>query len=105
MTEKAKKKRVTVISLAAAVALVLMKLPVGLATGYLTLLSEVLHSSLDALVTIITFFTIRFAERQADTDHPHGHGKAGNLAALRDSQGRTLIHHFPPSGALKSGSE
>jgi cation diffusion facilitator family transporter len=85
MMEKAEKRRVTVISLVTALALILLKLSVGIATGYLTLISEALHSSLDALVTIITFFAIRFAERPADTDHPYGHGKAENLAAFTES--------------------
>ena len=85
MTEKAEKRRVTLISLAIAVLLILLKLFVGLSTGYLTLISEALHSSLDALVTIITFFSIRYAEKPADTDHPYGHGKAENLAAFTES--------------------
>jgi cation diffusion facilitator family transporter len=85
MTEQAEKRRVTVVSLGAAVVLVFLKLTVGLATGYLTLLSEALHSALDALITLVTFFAIRFAERPADADHPYGHGKAENLAAFTES--------------------
>ena len=85
MTEKAEKRRVTLISLAIAVLLILLKLFAGLSTGYLTLISEALHSSLDALVTVITFFAIRYAEKPADTDHPYGHGKAENLAAFTES--------------------
>ncbi|HUJ89810.1 MAG TPA: cation diffusion facilitator family transporter, partial [Syntrophorhabdales bacterium] len=85
MTENREKRRVTLISLGTALVLVLLKLFVGLTTGYLTLLSEALHSSLDALVTIVTFFSIRYAERPADTDHPYGHGKAENLAAFTES--------------------
>jgi len=85
MTEKAEKRRVTLISLAIAVLLILLKLFVGLSTGYLTLISEALHSSLDALVTVITFFSIRYAEKPADTDHPYGHGRAENLAAFTES--------------------
>ena len=84
MTEKAEKRRVTLISLAIAVLLILLKLFVGLSTGYLTLISEALHSSLDALVTVITFFSIRYAEKPADTDHPYGHGRAENLAAFTE---------------------
>ena len=85
MAEKRDKRRVTLISLATACVLILLKLFVGLTTGYLTLISEALHSSLDALVTTITFFSIRYAERPADTDHAYGHGKAENLAAFTES--------------------
>src|SRR5208337_4717492 len=85
MTEKAEKRRVTLISLGAALVLILLKLSLGLATGYLILISEALHSSLDALVTIVTFFSIRYAERPADQGHPYGHGKAENLAAFTEA--------------------
>lgn len=85
MTEQAEKRRVTVVSLATALLLVVLKLSVGLATGYLTLLSEALHSALDALITLVTFFAIRYAEKPADADHPYGHGKAENLAAFTES--------------------
>jgi cation diffusion facilitator family transporter len=85
MTEKAEKRRVTLISLAAALVLILLKLSLGLATGYLILISEALHSSLDALVTVVTFLSIRYAERPADQGHPYGHGKAENLAAFTES--------------------
>ncbi len=76
-TENAEKRRVTLVSLAVAVFLIALKLFVGLSTGYLTLISEALHSSLDALVAIIAFFSIRYAEKPADAEHPYGHGKAG----------------------------
>ena len=85
MTEKAEKRRVTLISLGAALVLILLKLSLGLATGYLILISEALHSSLDALVTMVTFFSIRYAERPADQGHPYGHGKAENLAAFTEA--------------------
>ncbi|MGA3174409.1 MAG: cation-efflux pump [Syntrophorhabdales bacterium] len=85
MTEEKEKKRVTIVSLGAAVVLVFLKLFVGIATGYLTLLSEALHSSLDALITIITFFAIRYAGKPADAGHPYGHSKAENLAAFTES--------------------
>ncbi len=85
LVERRAKRRVTIISLATACLLILLKLSAGLATGYLTLISEALHSSLDALVTIITFFSIRYAERPADSDHAYGHGKAENLAAFTES--------------------
>jgi len=85
LDEKREKRRVTLISLATACVLIVLKLVAGIATGYLTLISEALHSSLDALVTVITFLSIRYAERPADTDHAYGHGKAENLAAFTES--------------------
>ncbi|MCG6534998.1 MAG: cation-efflux pump [Syntrophales bacterium LBB04] len=85
MMERDEKRRVTLISLGTAVMLIALKLLVGLKTGYLTMLTEALHSSLDALVTVITFFSIRYAEKPADRDHAYGHGKAENLAAFTEA--------------------
>jgi len=85
LAEKREKRRVTLISFATACVLILLKLSVGLSTGYLTLISEALHSSLDALVTVITLLCIRYAERPADADHAYGHGKAENLGAFTES--------------------
>jgi cation diffusion facilitator family transporter len=83
-TENAEKRRVTLLSLATAIVLIIVKVAVGLKTGYLTLITEAVHSMLDALVTVITFFSIRYAERPADSDHPYGHEKAENLAAFAE---------------------
>ncbi len=84
MTETTEKRRVTLLSLVTAAVLIIVKVAVGLKTGYLTLITEAIHSTLDALVTVITFFSIRYAERPADSDHPYGHEKAENLAAFTE---------------------
>ncbi len=83
-TEDSEKRRVTLLSLATALILIVVKVAVGLKTGYLTLITEAIHSTLDALVTVITFFSIRYAGRPADSDHPYGHEKAENLAAFTE---------------------
>jgi cation diffusion facilitator family transporter len=58
------------------------KLAAALATGSLALLSEAAHSALDAMVTGFTLFAVSVAARPPDADHPYGHGKAENLAAM-----------------------
>jgi cation diffusion facilitator family transporter len=78
----AEKRRVALASVFAAVLLTAMKLVVGLWTGSLGILSEALHSALDLLAALITFFAVRVADRPPDDDHQFGHGKIENLSAL-----------------------
>ncbi len=81
-TARREKDRVTLVSIVAAVGLVGLKLSVGLLTGSLGLLSEAAHSGLDLVASIITFFSVRIAGRPADANHPYGHGRVENLAAI-----------------------
>ncbi|MCB2204194.1 cation-efflux pump [bacterium] len=76
------KRRVALTSVFAAILLTLMKLVVGVWTGSLGILSEALHSGLDLLAAMITFFAVRIADRPADKEHQFGHGKIENLSAL-----------------------
>ncbi len=69
----------------AAVALVLLKLVTGLATGSLGLLSEAAHSGTDLVAALLTFFAVGVAGRPADPSHQYGHGKAEHLAALGEA--------------------
>ncbi|MBE0645236.1 MAG: cation diffusion facilitator family transporter [Bacteroidetes bacterium] len=78
----AEKRRVAMTSVFAAVLLTTMKLVVGLWTGSLGILSEALHSALDLLAALITFFAVRVADKPPDADHQFGHGKIENLSAL-----------------------
>ncbi|MFZ1731939.1 MAG: cation diffusion facilitator family transporter [Bacteroidota bacterium] len=78
----AEKRRVALTSVFAAVLLTAMKLVVGLWTGSLGILSEALHSALDLLAALITFFAIRVADKPPDDDHQFGHGKVENLSAM-----------------------
>jgi cation diffusion facilitator family transporter len=64
--------------------LVLGKLGLGIATGSLALVSDAVHSGLDAVASILAFIAVRAASRPADRDHPYGHGKAENLAAYTE---------------------
>ena len=69
----------------AAVALIGLKLGVGLATGSLGLLSEAVHSGTDLIAALLTFFAVGVAVRPADPGHQYGHGKAEHLAALAEA--------------------
>lgn len=76
------KKRVAFFSVIAAVFLTSSKLVIGILTGSLGILSEALHSALDMVAAVITFFSVRVSDKPADFDHRYGHGKVENLSAL-----------------------
>ena len=81
--EKVKeKKRVALISVFAAIFLTGFKLIIGTLTGSLGILSEALHSGLDLVAAIITYFSVRISDKPADERHNYGHGKIENLSAL-----------------------
>ena len=71
--------------MAAAVALIGLKLGAGVATGSLGLLSEAVHSGTDLVAALLTFFAVGVAVRPADVSHSYGHGKAEHLAALAEA--------------------
>ncbi len=76
------KKRAALISVFAAVFLTGSKLIIGIITGSLGILSEALHSGLDLVAAVITYFSVRISDKPADQDHHFGHGKIENLSAL-----------------------
>ena len=76
------KKIVAISSIVAAVFLTSLKFIVGIITGSLGLLSEALHSCLDMVAAVVTYFSVRFSDKPADKKHNFGHGKMENLSAL-----------------------
>lgn len=65
--------------------LTVMKFIVGIATGSLGILSEALHSALDMLAALGTYFAVKIAARPADAEHPYGHGRIESLTALAET--------------------
>ena len=80
--ESVEKKRAALLSVASALALVSLKSFLVVRTGSLGVLSEALHSGLDLIAAIITFFSVRVADQPADEKHPYGHGKFENFSAF-----------------------
>ena len=76
------KKRVALISVFAAIFLTGFKLVIGILTGSLGILSEALHSGLDLVAAVITFFSVRISDKPADREHNFGHGKIENFSAF-----------------------
>lgn len=76
------KLRVAGVSVFAAIFLTGIKLIVGIVTGSLGLLSEALHSGLDLIAAVITFFSVRISDNPPDKRHNFGHGKIENFSAF-----------------------
>jgi cation diffusion facilitator family transporter len=77
--------RTALMSIVAACVLVALKLGTGLATGSLALVSAGVESSGDVIAALLTLVAVRFGSRPADREHPYGHRRAENLAALGES--------------------
>jgi cation diffusion facilitator family transporter len=78
-------RRTALVSLVAALVLVVVKAAVGFASGSLGVLAEAVHSGIDAVAAVLTLYAVGVAERPADREHPYGHGKAQHLAALGEA--------------------
>ncbi len=69
-------------SVGSAILLVSLKVFLVVRTGSLGILSEALHSSLDFVAAVITYLSVRVADKPADADHLYGHGKVENFSAF-----------------------
>jgi len=79
------KERAALYSVLAAIALVAVKLTVGLYTNSLGVMSEALHSSIDLIAAGMTLWAVRAAARPPDEDHPYGHEKVEALSSLGET--------------------
>lgn len=70
------------LSVTVVVCLIVIKVAVGAITGSLSILAQAIDSFLDLFAVIVAFLAICIAARPADAEHPFGHGKAENVAAI-----------------------
>lgn len=70
------------ISLIVVTGLVLLKVAVAVVTGSISVLAQAVDSFLDLFALALTFFAVIIANRPADEEHPFGHGKVENIAAV-----------------------
>ena len=75
-------KRVTLVAVVVALVLVGAKLIGWLITDSLSLLSSLVDSSFDVLMSLINFFAIRYALKPADDDHRFGHNSIEDIAGF-----------------------
>ena len=64
--------------------LIILKVSVSLLTGSLGILAQAADSVLDMAAAVLAFFAVRVADQPPDAEHPYGHGKVENLAALAE---------------------
>lgn len=100
--------RTALVSVFAAAALVVLKLGTGLLTGSLGLVSAGIESSGDVVTAVLTLFAIRLGVRPADANHPYGHRRVENLAALGEAAiltGGGIVVVVEAIGRLTGGGE
>src|SRR5881397_2662316 len=73
-------RRVFIGLLVANLAVVGVKLAVGLSSGSLAVLGGAVDSCVDALNNVLALIVVRVAAKEPDEDHPYGHGKFGRSA-------------------------
>jgi cation diffusion facilitator family transporter len=76
------KKLAALASVGSAVCLVLLKVFLAIVTHSLGVLSEALHSILDLVAAVITYLSVRVADKPADAEHLYGHGKVESFSAF-----------------------
>jgi cation diffusion facilitator family transporter len=69
-------------SVGSAIVLVLLKVFLAVVTHSLGVLSEALHSILDLVAAVITYLSVRVADKPADAEHLYGHGKVESFSAF-----------------------
>jgi len=76
------KKLAALESVGSSLLLVVLKVFLAVSTGSLGILSEAIHSSLDLVSTIVTYLSVRVADKPPDAEHPYGHLKIENISSL-----------------------
>ncbi|MCU0694873.1 MAG: cation diffusion facilitator family transporter, partial [Polyangiaceae bacterium] len=72
--------RTTWWNLAAAIAMILLKVGVGILAGSQALVASALYSFNDLLAAVAVLASLKVGGRPPDTEHPFGHGKVEYLA-------------------------
>jgi len=70
------------LSLIIVIGLVALKVAVAVITGSISILAQAMDSFLDLFAILVTFFAVSIAARPADKEHPFGHGKVEDIAAI-----------------------
>ena len=81
-TAAALTRRITLLSVATATVLVVIKAGVWLISGSVALLASAADSGLDLIASLVTFYAVRYAQAPPDAEHRFGHGKAEAFASL-----------------------
>jgi len=75
-------RRITLLSVATALVLVVVKALAWLASDSVAMLASMADSGLDLVASLVTFFAVRYAVTPPDAEHRYGHGKMEAFASL-----------------------
>ena len=79
MNQKIKTARLSILSNSF---LIILKVLAGILSGSVSIISEAIHSVMDLLAAIISFFSVKVSDTPADDRHPYGHGKFENISGV-----------------------
>ncbi|MDH5679107.1 MAG: cation-efflux pump [Nitrospinota bacterium] len=82
-------KIVTLVGFAANILLTVVKMAAGVLAGSAALVADAFHSLSDLITDAMVYISIGIAAKEADEDHPYGHGRAETIAAA--AIGATLV--------------
>ncbi len=70
------------LSIGVIASLILLKVIAGIISGSVSIIAQAVDSLLDLFASLITFFSLRFAAKPADREHPFGHGKVESISGV-----------------------
>lgn len=82
--ENKEKLKVAITSIVASLGLTIFKLAIGLITNSLGILAEGLHSGLDVIAAMMTFYAIRMIMRPPDLKYTYGYAKYESVSSLAE---------------------
>jgi cation diffusion facilitator family transporter len=74
------KNRAALLSIISNSILIVFKLTVGIMMHSVSVVSEAVHSGIDLVASIITWFSVKVSGKPSDEEHRFGHGKIENVA-------------------------
>jgi len=77
-----RRQRAAFLSVLSNIAIILLKVSVGLAVNSISIISEAIHSAMDLVSAVIAYLSVGQANQPADLGHPYGHGKFESLSGL-----------------------
>jgi cation diffusion facilitator family transporter len=78
----ARVRRVLAVILVANLAVLGVRLLIGIVSGSMAILGGALDAAVDTLNNVLALTVVRVASKEPDEDHPYGHGKFETLGAL-----------------------
>jgi cation diffusion facilitator family transporter len=70
------------LSLIVVIGLTVLKVAVAVITGSISIFAQAADSFFDLFAVTVTLFAVRIAAKPADKEHPFGHGKVEDIAAI-----------------------